>query len=209
MEEKNVTKISLLRFFLVLAIIVMGIFIYKLNDDKSAEIQKSQKLQAEITDLKENVNDLKGEIDTISNTRNSNEDTDNYVTEDIKYEELSNPLNSGDVLYVTKAEKNSDNTYTLYGIVFKCNKNVHPDYQLTDTWTKTEDYKKITVSSETLCISGYPAEEDTTVDKYFNNYGEIDLQEEVVNTPLNDRATHSFEFENGKCVKVIDYCTGI
>lgn len=212
MEEKNVAKISLSTLFLILAIIViviMGVFIYKLNNDKIAEVQKSTELQAQVNNLNETVSQLQGKIDSISNTINSNKDTENSTSESIKYVELTKALNSGDVLYVTKAEKNSNNTYTLYGVVFKCNKNVHPDYQLTDTWTKTNDYKKITVSSDTTCISGYPAEEDTTVGKYFNNYGEIELQKEVINTTLNDRATYSFEFENGKCVKVIDWCTSI
>ena len=61
MEEKNVTKISLSTFFLILAIIaiiVMGIFIYKLNNDKTAEIQKSTELQAQVNSLNGTVSDL-------------------------------------------------------------------------------------------------------------------------------------------------------
>jgi len=152
---------------------------------------------------------LQGKINSISNTINSNKNTNNSTSESNKYIELTESLNNGDVLYVTKAEKNYNNTYTLYGIVFKCNKNVHPDYQLSDTWTQTNDYRKITVSSDTLCISAYPEEENTTVGMYFNNYGEVELEKETVNTNPNDTATYAFEFENGKCVKVIDWCTSI
>ena len=75
MEEKNVTKISLSMFFLILAIIaiiVMGIFIYKLNNDKTAEIQKSTELQAQVNNLNGNVKDLQSKIDSINNTINSN-----------------------------------------------------------------------------------------------------------------------------------------
>ena len=75
MEEKNVTKISLSTFFLILAIIaiiVMGIFIYKLNKDKTAEIQKSTELQSQVNSLNGTVSDLQGKIDNISNTINSN-----------------------------------------------------------------------------------------------------------------------------------------
>lgn len=75
MEENNVTKISLSTFFLVLtiiAIIVMGIFIYKLNNDKSAEIQKSTELQAQVNSLNGNIKDLQSKIDSINNTINSN-----------------------------------------------------------------------------------------------------------------------------------------
>ena len=75
MEEKKGMKISLSTFFLILAIIaiiVMGIFIYKLNNDKTTEVQKSTELQAQVNSLNGTINDLQGKIDTISNTINSN-----------------------------------------------------------------------------------------------------------------------------------------
>ena len=78
MEEKNATKISLSTFFLILAIIaiiVMGIFIYKLNNDKTTEIQKSTELQAQVNSLNGTVSDLQGKIDNISKTINSNNST--------------------------------------------------------------------------------------------------------------------------------------
>lgn len=74
MEEKNVTKISLSTFFLILAIIaiiVMGIFIYKLNNDKTAEIQKSTELQSQVNNLNGTVSQLQEKINTISETINS------------------------------------------------------------------------------------------------------------------------------------------
>ena len=74
MEEKNVTKISLSTFFLILAviaIIVMGIFIYKLNNDKTAETQKSAELQAQVNSLNGTVGELQGKINTISDTVSS------------------------------------------------------------------------------------------------------------------------------------------
>lgn len=75
MEEKNVTKISLSTFFLILAIIAivaMGIFIYKLNNDKTAEIQKSTELQAQVNSLNGTVSDLQEKINKVSETVNSN-----------------------------------------------------------------------------------------------------------------------------------------
>ena len=74
MEEKNDIKIGLTTFFLILAIIaiiVMGVLIYKLNNDKVAEIQKSTELQSQVNSLNDTVSDLQGKIDTISNTINS------------------------------------------------------------------------------------------------------------------------------------------
>ena len=206
MENK---KGSLSTVFLVIAIIlivVMGALLYMQKTESDKQIAE---LENNASKLQETINDLQGKIDTISNTINSNKDVDSNSAEDTKYVELTKELNSGDVLYVTKAEKNSDNTYTLYGVVFNCNENVNPDYQISDTWTVTKDYKKVTVSSDTKCISGYPEEEETTVGKYFNNYGEVELEIVVENTTLTDKYTYSFKFENGKCVEVIDYCTGV
>ena len=85
MEEKNVTKISLSTFFLILAviaIIVMGIFIYKLNNDKTAETQKSAELQAQVNSLNGTVGELQGKINTISDTVDNtiNSKTENQTT---------------------------------------------------------------------------------------------------------------------------------
>lgn len=86
MEEKNVTKINLSNFFLILAlitIIVMGIFIYKLNNDKIAEIQKSAELQSQVNNLNGSMNDIQGKINNISETiinqDNKNETTNNEM----------------------------------------------------------------------------------------------------------------------------------
>ena len=206
MENKKGNVSTVFLVIAILLIVAMGAFMYMQKTESDKQIAE---LENNASKLQETINDLQGKIDTISNTINSNKDVDSNSAEDTKYVELTKELNSGDVLYVTKAEKNSDNTYTLYGVVFNCNENVNPDYQISDTWTVTKDYKKVTVSSDTKCISGYPEEEETTVGKYFNNYGEVELEKVVENTTLTDKYTYSFKFENGKCVEVIDYCTGV
>lgn len=74
MEEKKVTKISLSTFFLILAIItiiVIGIFIYKLNNDKTIEIQKSTELQAKVNSLNGTVSELQAKINKVSETFNA------------------------------------------------------------------------------------------------------------------------------------------
>lgn len=74
MKEKKVTKISLSTFFLILAIIaiiVMGIFIYKLNNDKTVEIQKSTELQAKVNSLNGTVSKLQEKINKVSETVNA------------------------------------------------------------------------------------------------------------------------------------------
>ena len=83
MEEKNVTNISLSTFFLILAIIaiiVMGIFIYKLNNDKTTEIQKSTELRSKVNSLNGTVSDLQGKINNISETINSNNSSESSNT---------------------------------------------------------------------------------------------------------------------------------
>ena len=86
MEEKNVTKISLSTFLLIIAIIaiiIMGVFIYKLNNEKTIEAQKSADLQAQVNSLNNTVNSLQGKINTISDTVSSkdNANTNNTTTD--------------------------------------------------------------------------------------------------------------------------------
>lgn len=70
MEEKKLVKISLSIFFLILSlivIIVMGIFMYKLYNDKTTEIQKSAELESQVNNLNEAVSKLQEKLDGVSN----------------------------------------------------------------------------------------------------------------------------------------------
>lgn len=112
MEEKNVTKISLSTFFLILAIIViivMGIFIYKLNNDKTAEIQKSTKLQSQINNLNRTISDLQGKINSISETINSSGNATNS--------EKSNNTNVTSSKNKTLEESNVTNNVNKTGLI--------------------------------------------------------------------------------------------
>ena len=74
MEEKEVTKISLSTFFLILSlivIIVMGIFMYKFYSEKTEATKKSAELQTQVNSLNEKVNNLQGKINSISETSNT------------------------------------------------------------------------------------------------------------------------------------------
>lgn len=80
MEEKNVTKISLSTFLLIIAIIaivIMGVFIYKLNNDKTIETKRATELQSQVNILNGTVNDLQGKINNISETINSSTSKNN------------------------------------------------------------------------------------------------------------------------------------
>lgn len=74
MNEKKSVKISLSTFFLILAliaIITMGIFMYKIYNEKKEANVKSSELQEQVNNLNETVSDLQRKIDTNSNNTNS------------------------------------------------------------------------------------------------------------------------------------------
>ena len=78
MKENENTKNSLSTFFLIIAIIiiiVMGAYIYKLNNDKTAAIQNSNELQSEVNSLNETISNLQEKIDKIAETINSEDST--------------------------------------------------------------------------------------------------------------------------------------
>ena len=110
MEEKNVTKISLSTLFLIfaiIAIIVMGIFIYKLNSDKTAEIQKSTELQAQVNSLNGTVSDLQGKINSTSQTIENKS-----TTSEISKDEINNNK-------IETLDIKSDSVKKLYNYVSK------------------------------------------------------------------------------------------
>ena len=81
MEEKNVTKISLSTFLLIIAIIaiiVMGVFIYKINNEKTLASNKIKELNYQINNLQTTIESLQGKIENVSNIINkeNNESTD-------------------------------------------------------------------------------------------------------------------------------------
>lgn len=107
MEEKQGIKISLSTFFLILsiiAIIIMGIFIYKLNKDKSTEIQKSIKFQSQVNTLNGTISELQGKINTISGESSSNINT---KTEENKDAESELKTNSDELYIISEIEINS------------------------------------------------------------------------------------------------------
>lgn len=101
MEENKVTKINLSTLFLILAIIViiiMGIFLYKLYNEKTQAISKSAELETQMQSLNETVSNLQETIDNVSNTNNLGEnanntsDENNVFTDEQIQESLSNYL---------------------------------------------------------------------------------------------------------------------
>lgn len=86
MEEKNVTKKSLSTLFLILSIVViiiMGLFIYKLNSDKTVESNKVSELYNRIANL-EDVNNntaTSSDLNTTISTSSTKAEIDNSKSE--------------------------------------------------------------------------------------------------------------------------------
>ena len=76
MEEKKSVKLSYSVFFLIIAIIIIGIMgylIYKLNDDKRKSILEINSLNNKIDSLEKSVASMKNQINNASKTNNTNE----------------------------------------------------------------------------------------------------------------------------------------
>lgn len=72
-------KVSILAIMLVIAFIaiaVMGVFMYKILNDKTAESKRADELQAQMNDLDKTVSELQGKLDSVSNIINSDTSKD-------------------------------------------------------------------------------------------------------------------------------------
>ena len=107
MGDKEVTKIRLSTFLLIIAIIIItiiGFFIYKLNSEKSIKAKKS-------VDSQEQVSNLQSKMNTNSETVNSSTTTNTSESDDIKYEISKKKNQYGDeVIAVIKATKEGKTT---------------------------------------------------------------------------------------------------
>ena len=108
MERKN-SAVTFLLVASIVVIIVMGGYIYKLNNDKTAEIQKSTKLQSQINNLNRTISDLQGKINTISETINSSGNATNS--------EKSNNTNATSSKNKTLEESNVTNNVNKTGLI--------------------------------------------------------------------------------------------
>ena len=114
MEEKKTIKINYSTFCLILAIIViivMGVLIYKLNNEKAIRIQETRELQAQVNDLKETINELQEDNNNpeIINTESSAQinSTNASKSNNSNKNDVSYKISIRDEAYATiKATKN-------------------------------------------------------------------------------------------------------
>lgn len=116
MEEKKNKKVGILAVLLILAVIamiVMSIFMFKLNNDKQAEIQKSTELQGKVDDLNTTVSELQGKIDSISETINNNTSNETINNQSSSSNGNSKEDEEGIILNGTYGVPNSDVGFTF------------------------------------------------------------------------------------------------
>ena len=91
MEDKKVIHLGVTGVLLIIAIIAMaleGMVIWKVNKEKEDKVQEATSLQQTINSLNSKVNDLQGKIDKISVIINSNEDSNNEITDNQNVPEI-------------------------------------------------------------------------------------------------------------------------
>jgi len=74
MEEQKVTKISISKILLIIAIIIiaiMGFFIYKLNNEKNDQLEQYNELQPIVSDSNNTIESYQSKMNTISETINT------------------------------------------------------------------------------------------------------------------------------------------
>lgn len=171
--------------------------------------------------------DLEGiDVLYVTNVVNNN---DTYTLRGVVYtqytlsnDELQQIINKGtmkinDKNYIIKNSKTS-NEYDLYEAnsenpLYKIKQTNSNNYyleaqaQISDVWKLTDEYREITVSSDTKCSMIFDHEEKyNTVEDVFKNFEET---KPIETTNPDADKTFTFEFENGKCVKVVSILTSV
>lgn len=104
MKNNKSTAINILIFLLILtiiAIMVMGMFICKLCNEKKLEEEKTTKLQAQVDSLNDTASNLQDKIDSISKITTEDKSTDNKDEQ----QNTSVKINSLDGKYINNDDK--------------------------------------------------------------------------------------------------------
>lgn len=194
MEEKKATTLSLTTFLLILAIIIiviMGVFIFKLNSEKTAETGKIDNLNNEISSLQGTINQLQGKIDIISNTINSNTSITN----------LSSNVNNSSTIEnsTTSTEKVKPSNKEIYKKVKTIDSN---EIGLNDDYTE----KYIVLEGNSIYFS------NNLSDKIYEGTYKVDSKNNIDYKTINETQDYAFytasifRFEtiNGKKNIIVD-----
>ena len=83
-EEGKVSILAIMLVIAFIAIAVMGVFMYKILNDKTAESKRADELQIQMNDLDKTVSELQSKLDSVSNIINS-ETSDDTTKESTSY----------------------------------------------------------------------------------------------------------------------------
>lgn len=203
-----------------------------INNETKVESQNSIVLPSQETTSKENYEEIATEFDGIDCLYVTDVVKENnlytlkgvvYTQYTISKTELDNALKkgfklNGDNFLVDEIGTDTDE-YGLYKDaagdfeVYRIKKINDDKYyleaqaQISNVWKLTDRYMEITLDGDIPCLYNYNYEgEETTVQEVFDNYGKHEARE---TTNPADGYTFTFEFKNGKCVKIIDYMTSV
>lgn len=190
MKEKKVTKISLSTFLLLLsiiAIIIMGMFIYKINNDKATEIQKSIDLQAQVNGLNGTINELQDKINKVSEAvsiddtqKNTSSDNSLYIIREINISDEQSLYNFSTKKWVEEIS----GTESMYFIAIDNEKNLY----IVDRFENI--LKKLDAKLEKLNIY------DTNVDNYVTYANVSKKDNALIISTGDDYITYIVDLEN-------------
>ena len=239
MEEKKTIKISITTLFLVLAIvaiIVMGVFILKINKQQEEQIESNKELKEEVNKLKtdNNVenntnNETENNINNNSTTESSANTasfTDNEVKEAIeKYLELIGykhgyapallvPMNLVDEEYMANLEANGNtdenyyNNYIGTKVEYNKFKNEILNYISNDFFDKEFDNDYINRNG-TLYVMDVDGSGDSYKVKSISKISDNSYKAEIENDAYDEVITDTINFKvtsNSNGKCVIDEC---
>lgn len=262
----SISLVALLLLIAIIAIGVMGYFLFTVSNENKTAHEDIQALNSRISELENTISTLN--IKSGSTTNTSNTSSSNKTSNSNKYTKITDELDDMDVLFVTSSTKNDDNTYTLKGVLYteytltkdevdKCIKDkkmtvageeyivtqyyntekyiLYKDYsgedikfddipvaytfkvkdsdsnlyylernsQIKETWKLTDDYKEITLDKD-ITVEDSLTGEESTVEEVFGDFKKLSPKDTTSPYPA-----YTFEFKNGKCVKVIRATTGL
>lgn len=139
MEEKenqskksySVALPTFLLFIALIAIGVMGYFLFSISKEKETAVSETNNLKSQVDEMKNTIYDMQTQLDSYSKTfsaQNSSNSENSLNSENsstnkqanlsqIHYEEINEKLNNIDGLYITDVEE-KDNKYTLKGVIY-------------------------------------------------------------------------------------------
>lgn len=83
MKGKKISASVVLLIIALIVIVVMGVFMFKLFNDKKAATDEVAKLNNQVNTLQDSVNSLRGTIDNVSNAINNSKNTENSKSDEV------------------------------------------------------------------------------------------------------------------------------